>query len=98
MADHFVIEGLGGKKTLKGEIRVGGAKNAILKALAAAVLFEDEVPYENVPEIEDVKRMRELLEALKEGPILRKDIAERMRASIVLTGPVLARYKEVHFP
>lgn len=98
MADHFIIEGLGGKKTLKGEIRVGGAKNAILKALAAAVLFEDEVPYENVPEIEDVKRMRELLEALKEGPILRKDIAERMRASIVLTGPVLARYKEVHFP
>lgn len=98
MADSFVVEGLGGAKRLEGEIRVGGAKNAILKALAAQVLFEDEVRYENVPEIEDVKRIRELLVALKEGPVLRKDIAERFRASIVLTGPTLARFGEVSFP
>jgi UDP-N-acetylglucosamine 1-carboxyvinyltransferase len=98
MKEQFVIEGLAGKRTLKGEIRVGGAKNAVLKILPATVLFEDEVPIENVPDIEDVKRMRELLLSLKTGPVLRKDIAERFRASIVLAGPVLARYGSVEFP
>lgn len=99
MADTFIIEGLGGQKKLRGTIAVGGAKNSVLKALAATVLFEDEVPFERVPDIEDVKRMRELLESLKIEPtVLRKDVAERMRASIVLTGPVLARYGSVSFP
>ena len=95
---RFVVEGLSGKKTLEGEIEIKGAKNAALKALPASVLFEDTMPIENLPEIEDVKRMQELLEGLKAGPVLRKDIAERMRASIVLTGPVLARWGEVTFP
>jgi UDP-N-acetylglucosamine 1-carboxyvinyltransferase len=99
MPSKFIVEGLAGKKTLKGEIRVGGAKNAVLKALAATVLFDGEVPFTNVPDIEDVKRMRELLAALKTEPtILKKDIAEKFRASIVLSGPVLARYGKVEFP
>jgi UDP-N-acetylglucosamine 1-carboxyvinyltransferase len=96
---RFVIEGLGGQKSLRGEIRVGGAKNAATKILAATVLFEDDVPIENLPEIEDVKRMQELLAALKDNPVvLRKDIAERFRASIVLAGPILARHGTVEFP
>lgn len=99
MSEKFIVEGLGGAKTLKGEIRIGGAKNAVLKALAATVLFEDDVVMTNVPEIEDVQRMRELLTALKDNStILKKDIAEKFRASIVLTGPVLARYGAVEFP
>jgi UDP-N-acetylglucosamine 1-carboxyvinyltransferase len=98
MSSRFVVEGLGGKKILEGEIAVSGAKNAALKALPASVLFEDEMPLENVPDIEDVKRMQELLEALKKGPVLRRDIAERMRASVVLAGPALARFGEVTFP
>lgn len=99
MSDQFIVEGLNGKKTLRGEIRVGGAKNAVLKALASTVLFEDEVQFTNVPEIEDVKRMRELLEGLKtNSTVLRKDIAEKFRASVVLSGPVLARYGAVEFP
>ena len=98
MNDVFVVEGMGGEKRLMGEIRVGGAKNAILKALAASALFEDEVKFENVPEIEDVQRMRELLAYAKKAPVLKKDIAERFRASIVLSGPLLARWGEVTFP
>jgi len=95
----FIVEGLAGAKTLRGSIAVGGAKNAVLKALAASVLFDDEMPLERVPDIEDVKRMRELLESLKTDPtVLRRDIAERMRASVVLTGPVLARRGSVTFP
>src|SRR3989338_9630094 len=103
MREKFVVEGLAGRKTLRGEIAVRGAKNAALKALAASVLFDDAVVYENLPDIEDVKRMQELLAGLLapskvEGPVLKKEIAERMRASIVLTGTVLARYGEVTFP
>lgn len=96
MADKFIVKGLAGAKTLRGTIAVAGAKNAALKGLAASVLFDGTVEYKNLPQIEDVKRMQELL---KGGlPLLRKDIAERLRASIVLTGPTLARYGEVVFP
>ena len=38
--ESFIIKGLGGAKTLKGTIRINGAKNAALKAMAAAVLFD----------------------------------------------------------
>ena len=103
MKSRFVVEGLAGHKKLRGTIAVKGAKNAALKALAATVLFEDTVPFENLPDIEDVKRMQELLAGLLapsevEGPVLKKDIAERLRASIVLTGPTLARYGTVTVP
>lgn len=95
----FVVEGLAGKKTLQGEVQIKGAKNGALPALAASVLFEDEVAYENLPGIEDVKRMQELLIDIKKGnTALRKDIAERFRASIILTGLVLARMGSVEFP
>jgi len=81
---------------LRGTIAVKGAKNAALKALAASVLFDDSIVLQNLPDIEDVKRMQELLAGGL--PVLKKDIAERLRASIVLTGPVLARYGTVTFP
>ncbi|MCC7004692.1 UDP-N-acetylglucosamine 1-carboxyvinyltransferase [Candidatus Nomurabacteria bacterium] len=62
--DKFLIKGLAGEKKLNGKIVVGGAKNAILPVMSSAVLFSDEVKFENVPDIEDVKRMSELLEKL----------------------------------
>ena len=93
---RFIVEGQGGRRTLRGAIAVKGAKNAALKALAASVLFDDSIVLQNLPDIEDVKRMQELLAGGL--PVLKKDIAERLRASIVLTGPVLARYGTVTFP
>ena len=62
--DFFRIQGLGGAKKLKGEIFVGGAKNAALKIMASSVLFTDYVDIQNIPEIEDVNRMGELLEGI----------------------------------
>lgn len=62
--DTFIIEGLAGKKTLNGEISINGAKNAVLKAMAASLLFSDEVKLENVPQTEDVKKMVILLEKI----------------------------------
>ena len=113
--ETFVIEGLAGARVLAGDISVGGAKNAVLKALAATVLFADEVRIENAPDIEDVRHMSELLRAAgaevsAEGhsisvrppaewkPELERTSAERMRSSVVLTGPMLARTGKVVFP
>ncbi len=46
---------------MAGHIPVNGAKNAALKVLAASILFKDEIALENIPLIEDIKRMCELL-------------------------------------
>jgi len=61
-SDTFVIKGLGGRRSLKGSVSIGGAKNAALKVLAASILFRDGFRLTNVPDIEDVLRMNELLE------------------------------------
>ena len=62
--DFFRIQGSAGELTLSGDISVGGAKNAALKVMAGSVLFEDFVEIENIPEIEDVERMGEILQKL----------------------------------
>lgn len=57
----FVIQG---GQTLSGEIRVSGAKNAALKALPASLLLDGVTTLTNVPHIEDVNRMVELMRDL----------------------------------
>lgn len=64
MGDTFVVEGLGGKKRLKGSIPVFGAKNNVLKVMAAAALIEGESRFENVPAIADVASMGRILEGM----------------------------------
>lgn len=61
MNDRFIING-GGK--LKGEIKVKGAKNAALKVFAASILTSGTVRMKNVPEVEDIARISELLKDL----------------------------------
>lgn len=59
--EAFVVEG---GTPLRGEIGVGGAKNATLPILAAAVLTEETVRLHDVPEITDVKHMADILTML----------------------------------
>ena len=54
----FVITG---GKPLSGEVRIAGAKNAVLKMMAASVLTEDLCILRNVPRISDVAILREVL-------------------------------------
>lgn len=61
MAEKFIVKGLGGERKLKGEIEIKGAKNAALKAMAAAIIFEDGLVIKNAPEIEDMARIADLL-------------------------------------
>lgn len=62
--EQFTIQGLKGAKKLRGSIAVKGAKNAVLKSMAASILFEDPLMLGNVPQIEDVERMAEILRGL----------------------------------
>lgn len=53
-----------GGNTLKGTIRISGAKNASVALIPAAILAEDEVTICNVPEITDTDALTEILEYL----------------------------------
>lgn len=54
----FVITG---GRPLTGEVRIAGAKNAVLKMMAAAALTDERVILRNVPKISDVAILRELM-------------------------------------
>ncbi|MGK0177135.1 MAG: UDP-N-acetylglucosamine 1-carboxyvinyltransferase [Lentimonas sp.] len=49
---------------LKGEIKVGGAKNAALPILAACLLTEETVVLKNVPDLSDIRYMIEILQQI----------------------------------
>ncbi len=53
-----------GGNTLKGEVSVSGAKNSVLKLMAAAILPKGETIIHNVPELTDVNIMLRVIEEL----------------------------------
>ncbi len=55
---------IAGGKQLKGEVSVSGAKNAVLKLMAAALLAKGESKIYNVPELTDVVIMLNVIEQL----------------------------------
>src|SRR6185369_16930754 len=59
--DKFVIRG---GNPLVGTIRVSGAKNSALPCMAAAILTEEEVTLENIPDVRDIETERKLLVAM----------------------------------
>ena len=59
--DKFVIRG---GNPLVGTIRVSGAKNSALPCMAAAILTEDEVTLENIPQVRDIETERRLLASM----------------------------------
>ncbi len=97
-----------GGRTLKGTIKVSGAKNAALPILCAAMLAEGESTFRNVPDLRDIGTTADLLRhmGLKVDvapPIVRiggkidsheapYDLVKQMRASVLVLGPLLARY------
>ena len=53
-----------GNHTLKGDVRVSGAKNSALKLMAASILGQGETILHNVPLISDIELMSEVLARL----------------------------------
>jgi UDP-N-acetylglucosamine 1-carboxyvinyltransferase len=61
LAEKFVIEPSG---ALRGTVEIGGAKNAVLPVIAAAILSEHPCTLQNVPNLSDVEAMCILTESL----------------------------------
>jgi UDP-N-acetylglucosamine 1-carboxyvinyltransferase len=59
--DKFVIRG---GNPLVGTIHVSGAKNSALPCMAAAILTEDEVTLENMPQVRDIETEKRLLASM----------------------------------
>jgi len=107
-----------GGVTLNGQVRISGAKNAVLPILAATLLCEGTAIVENVPHLHDVTTTVELLGAMGvhvvideklcievdsstiESCVAPYDLVKTMRSSILVLGPLLARFghAEVSLP
>ena len=59
--DKFIIRG---GNPLVGTVRVSGAKNSALPCMAAAILTEEEITLENIPQVRDIETERRLLASM----------------------------------
>jgi UDP-N-acetylglucosamine 1-carboxyvinyltransferase len=59
--DKFIIRG---GNPLVGTVRVSGAKNSALPSMAAAILTEEEITLENIPQVRDIETQRRLLASM----------------------------------
>jgi len=91
--DKFVIRG---GNPLVGTIRVSGAKNSALPCMAAAILTEEEVTLENIPQVRDIETERKLLASMGAVVGQREGSArDRMTISCRSLSDPVARYEIV---
>ena len=99
-----------GGKSLRGTIKCAGAKNAALPMIAATILSSENVILKNLPYLQDITTMFELLGSMGAKIVLnenmdfdissnnlddteaRYELVKTMRASILVLGPLVARY------
>ncbi|VAW88023.1 UDP-N-acetylglucosamine 1-carboxyvinyltransferase [hydrothermal vent metagenome] len=107
--DKLIITG---GTTLRGEIRISGAKNSALPILAATLLASEPVSVGNIPHLQDITTTMELLGRMGITLIIDEkmnievdtstinsfvapyELVKKMRASILVLGPMLARFGE----
>jgi len=104
--DRLVIEG---GSPLNGEVMISGAKNCALPLMAATLIASGRHSFSNVPHLRDIRTMQSLLAhmgaASQHNHILQidtsdihtleapYDLVKTMRASVLVLGPMLARYR-----
>ena len=99
-----------GGNSLKGKISCSGAKNAALPMIASTILCDEKVTLKNLPYLQDITTMFELLGSMGAEILLdenmdftilssnlvdteaRYELVKTMRASILVLGPLLAKY------
>jgi UDP-N-acetylglucosamine 1-carboxyvinyltransferase len=109
MLNKLLIQG---GTRLQGEIRISGAKNAVLPILAGTLLADGPATIENVPHLHDVTTTVELLGCMGvqvvideklsievdsstiENQVAPYHLVKTMRSSILVLGPLLARFGE----
>ena len=95
---------------LHGDVRISGAKNAVLPILAATLLTSEPCTIHNVPDLSDVKFMGQILKSLgaevtmegdtvtvqaaKIKPHGDYDLIRKMRGSVCIMGPLLGRLRK----
>lgn len=103
-----------GGRALEGTVRIGGAKNATLPIMAAALLTDERCILDNVPILNDIYVMADLLRSIGADVKIDEDnhrvsihardiqrhsapaeLVQRMRASFLVSGPILARTGEM---
>ncbi|MGA8180635.1 MAG: UDP-N-acetylglucosamine 1-carboxyvinyltransferase [Desulfobacterales bacterium] len=106
--DKILVEG---KRPLKGEVNISGAKNAALPILISSLLTDGWNTYTNVPNLKDIQSTKDLLRNLgarietdsdtvqiDAGRVINHeaayDLVRKMRASILVLGPLVARLKK----
>jgi len=94
---------------LRGKVKISGAKNAVLPAIAASLLTSEKVRLKNVPLVKDVFTILRLMKELGASCSIKKntlsiqiktvtsfeasyELVRAMRASILVLGPLLARF------
>ena len=104
MASYIVRE----SKPLKGKVKTGGSKNAVLPIIAASLLGKTQSIIEDVPNLEDVKMMCDLVKSFGanvksnkskfsfyaadiKNTVAPYEIVNKLRASFLIMGPILAR-------
>ncbi|HEY8965905.1 MAG TPA: UDP-N-acetylglucosamine 1-carboxyvinyltransferase [Candidatus Methylacidiphilales bacterium] len=103
--DKFIVTG---GTPLKGKIGISGSKNSALPILAATLLTPETCVIHRVPDLSDIRYMLEILRHLgaevtfKDGTVTVKaekihaqtpyDLVRKMRASICVLGPLVARF------
>ena len=99
-----------GGSSLSGTINCSGAKNAALPMIASTILCDEKVTLKNLPYLQDITTMFELLGSMGSDILLdenmnftissydlkdteaRYELVKTMRASILVLGPLIARY------
>lgn len=103
-----------GRAKLQGKVAISGSKNSGLPLLAASLLTDEPVVLTNVPQLNDIRFMLQLLEflgcettfeqnqtrvrALKIHGNPSYELVKQMRASICLLGPLIARLGHAEIP
>jgi len=113
----FIVQG---GKTLKGEITPQGAKNEALQVICATLLTPEKVTIRNIPDIDDVNNIIELLGCMgvkvtrESGSVTSfearninldylqtsefRNQSISLRGSIMIVGPLLARFGKAYIP
>ena len=106
--DKIIVEG---GRSLEGEVKISGAKNAALPILISSLLTDGWNTYTNVPDLKDIQSTKDLLLNLGARVKTDKDavqidaggvgnheasydLVRKMRASILVLGPLVARLKK----
>ena len=101
---------INGGSSLSGTISCSGAKNAALPMIAATILSNESITLQNLPYLQDITTMFELLGSMGAEIVLnenmdfmiksndlkekeaRYELVKTMRASILVLGPLVAKY------